>query len=64
MRNPGPNGSKIELIMDRIPLLLAKTDLSVILYDYMSYMAHSIGISFTERLISVNFGETLFAGKA
>ena len=29
MRNPGPNGSNIELIMDRIPLLLGKTDLSV-----------------------------------
>ena len=66
-----PNGSKIELIKDRIPRLVVKTDLSVYFIWNVSVSgfhnipkARSIGISFTERFISVNVGELLLVGKA
>ena len=66
-----PNESKIELIRDRILRLVATTDLSIYFiwsvsvsgFDNISKPC-SIGISFTERFIAVNFGETLFVGKA
>ena len=65
-----PNGSKTELIRDRIPHLVVKSDLSVYFIRNVSFSgfhnipkACSLDISFTERLISINFGEILLVGK-